>query len=175
MHLSTSRTNFDNRIRASFISSSFAETTFAVSKLSNLIFHAETSSLVCRYASSDRFHASSSSTIFCRCLSHSAIKSRTRTSKTANNLFWSSVIFTKFYTKVHDCFELGKEDKEYLNRIEAEKSKRPFNQIEQPLLIHLKYMLFTAMKRKRRHFSLRTPTCPPWLTSPEQHRHLSLS
>ena len=71
--------------------------------------------------------------------------------------------------------DINEEDKEYLNRIEAEKSKRPFNQIEQPLLIHLKYRLFTAMKRKRRHFSLRTPTCPPWLTSPEQHRHLSLS
>ncbi|WP_303025385.1 hypothetical protein, partial [uncultured Parabacteroides sp.] len=39
MHLSTSRTNFDNRILALFISPSLTETTRAVSMLSHLAFN----------------------------------------------------------------------------------------------------------------------------------------
>ena len=67
MHLSTSRTNFDNRIRAFFISSSFVETIRAVSMLSHLAFNPSIISFACRNSSSLRLKAAVSSSILRFC------------------------------------------------------------------------------------------------------------
>src|SRR5574344_885092 len=92
MHLSTSRTNLDNRVLALLISPSLTETTRAVSRLLHLTANSSERRISCcnsdSFSSNNALSLSNSSL----CSSHKDINCLTLDSKTAINFTCSSVI-----------------------------------------------------------------------------------